>query len=140
MKRDFLHSSTYHNRISRQQCELNSDENEKEKNDVKKEEKVYYFVYGDILISLIFSVPVTSYNKIASMSHLGEKMNLVFHYCYLQSLAGAGFLFPANQSSEGVSGTMSCQQKYIGVCVFMCKLMRATGLLVCSMLCVLLYK
>lgn len=53
------------------------------KNDVKKEEKVYYFVYGDILISLIFSVTVTSYNKIASMSHLGEKMNLVFHDCYL---------------------------------------------------------
>lgn len=45
-------------------------------------------------------------------------MNLVFHYCYLQSLAGAGFLFPANQSSQGVSGTMSCQQKYIGVCVY----------------------
>ena len=55
----------------------------KKKNDVKKEEKVYYFVYGDILISLIFSVTVTSYNKIASMSHLGEKINLVFHYCYL---------------------------------------------------------
>ena len=50
---------------------------------MEKEEKVSYFVYGDILISLIFSVTVTSYNKLASMSHLGERMNLVFHYCYL---------------------------------------------------------